>query len=98
MSINQEGGLQMKITLQPQECNGNCSFSGPIIYTKAFGNIFQDETTEIILASMSLIFDLVSKNMADYLQVLTVETSTDNIKFWVIDDGSYVTFLLPEDY
>ena len=88
----------MKITLQPQECNGNCRFCGQIVYTKAFGEVFQDKTIEVIIASMSLIFDLVSKNIADYLQVLTVEANTDKIKFWVIDDGSCVTFLLPEDY
>ncbi len=88
----------MRITLQEQECQGNSLFSGAIVYTKTFGEVFRDKTTEIILASMSLIFDRVSKNIADYLQVLTVETSTDNIRFWVIDDGSCVTFLLPEDY
>ena len=99
MSFNQERMLHMKkITLQPQECIGNSTFSGQIVYTKTFGEVFQDRTAEIIFASMSLIFDLVSKNIADYLQVLTVETKTDNIKFWVIDDGSCVTFLLPEDY
>ena len=88
----------MKIILQPQEVNGNCTFSGQIVYTKAFGEVFQDKTTEVILTSMSLIFERVRKNIADYLQVLTAETNTDTIKFWVIDDGSCVTFLLPEDY
>ena len=88
----------MKITLQPQECNGNCRFCGQIVYTKAFGEVFQDKTFEVILASMSLIFDLVSKNIADYLQVFTVETNTGTIKFWVIDNGSYITYLLPSDY
>ena len=88
----------MKITLQPQECNGNCRFCGQIVYTKAFGEVFQDKTIEVIIVSMSLIFELVINNMADYLQVLTVETNTDKINFWVIDDGSCVTFLLPEDY
>lgn len=88
----------MKITLQPQECNGNCRFCGQIVYTKAFGEVFQDKTIEVIIASMSLIFSLVRKNIADYLQVLTVEINEDTIKFWVIDDGPYVTFLLPEDY
>lgn len=88
----------MRITLQKQECNGSSTFSGQIVYTKAFCEVFQDRTLEVILASMSLIFDLVSKNIADYLQVLTVEINADKIRFWVIDDGSCVTFLLPEDY
>ena len=88
----------MKIILQPQEVNGNCTFSGQIVYTKAFGEVFQDKTMEVILASMSLIFERVRKNIADYLQVLTAKTNTDTIKFWVIDDGSCVTFLLPQDY
>ncbi len=88
----------MKIILQPQEVCGNCSFSGEIFYTKAFGEVFQDKTTEVILASMSLIFERVRKNIADYLQVFTVETDTGTIKFWVIDDDSYITFLLPSDF
>lgn len=88
----------MKIILQPQEVNGNCTFSGQIVYTKAFGEVFQDKTTEVILASMSLIFERVRKNIADYLQVFTVETNTGTIKFWVIDNGSYITYLLPSDY
>ena len=87
-----------KITLQPQECIGNSTFSGQIVYTKAFYEIFQDKTSEVILASMSLIFDLVRMNVADYLQVLTVEINRATTKFWVIDDGEYVTFLLPKDY
>lgn len=56
----------MKITLQPQECNGNCRFCGQMVYTKAFGETFQNRTTDVIIASMSLIFDLVGKNVADY--------------------------------
>lgn len=98
MNSNQERGLQMEITLKGQECEGNYKFNGQIMYTKALGETFQDKTTEVIIASMSLIFNLVSKNIADYLQALTVETGADNIRFWVIDDGSCVTFLLPEDY
>lgn len=88
----------MKIILQPQEVCGNCRFSGAILYTQAFGEVFQDKTTEVILASMSLIFERVRKNIADYLQVFTVETDTGTIRFWVIDDGSYITFLIPSDF
>lgn len=98
MNINLERVTQMKITFKKQECIVNSSFSGQIVYTRAFGETFKEKTTEIIFASMSLIFDLVSKNIADFLQVLTGETKTDNIRFWVIDDDSCVTFLLPEDY
>ena len=87
----------MKIILQPQEVCGRCKFMGTIVYTKAFGEVFQDKTTEVILASMGLIFERVRRNIADYLQVFTVETNTATIKFWVIDDGSYITFLLPSD-
>ena len=88
----------MKITLQPQEVCGNCRFSGAIVFTKAFGEVFQDKTTEVILASMSLIFERVRKNIADYLQVFTVETNTGTIKFWVIDTNEHITFLLASDY
>ena len=88
----------MKIILQEQEVCGNCSFSGQIVYTKAFGEVFKEQTTKIILASMSLIFERVRRGIADYLQVFTVETNTGTIKFWVIDDNDHITFLLPSDY
>lgn len=88
----------MKIILQPQEVCGNCRFSGTIVFTKAFGEAFQDKTTEVILASMGLIFERVRRNIADYLQVFTVETDTGTIKFWVIDSNEYTTFLMPQDY
>lgn len=88
----------MKITIKEQECIGNSKFSGQIVYTKAFEETFQNKTADVILVSMSLIFERVRKNIADYLQVLTAKTNTDTIKFWVIDDGSCVTFLLPQDY
>lgn len=88
----------MKIILQDQEVCGNCSFSGAIVYTKAFGEVFKEQTTKIILASMSLIFERVRRGIADYLQVFTVETNTGIIKFWVIDDNDHITFLLPSDF
>ena len=88
----------MEITLKEQECIGNSKFDGQILYTKTFETVFGDNTIEIIMASMTLILSRVKENIADYLQVLTVQTSTDIIKFWAIDDGSCVVFLLPEDY
>ena len=88
----------MEITLKEQECEGNCKFDGQILYTKSFETVFGDKTTDIIIASMALILSRVKENIADYLQVLTVQTSTDIIKFWVIDYGLCITFLLPEDY
>lgn len=88
----------MKLTLHKQECVGNYKFDGQILYTKSFETVFGDKTTDIIIASMALILSRVKENIADYLQVLTTQISTDIIKFWVIDDGLCVTFLLPEDY
>lgn len=89
---------KIKLTLHQQECIGNSKFDGQILFTRTFEEQFSDKTTEIIVASMALILSRVKENVADYLQVLTVQTSTDIIKFWVIDDGLCVTFLLPEDY
>ena len=88
----------MQLTLHQQECEGNCKFDGQILFTKGFEAQFSDKTTDIIIASMALILSRVKENIADYLQVLTVQTSTDIIKFWAIDAGSCVVFLLPEDY
>lgn len=89
---------KMKLTLHQQECIGNSKFDGQILFTRTFEEQFSDKTTDIIIASMALILSRVKENIADYLQVLTVQTSTDIIKFWAIDDGSCVVFLLPEDY
>lgn len=89
---------KMKLTLHQQECIGNSKFDGQILFTRTFEEQFSDKTTEIIMASMTLILSRVKENIADYLQVLTVQTGADIIQFWVIDDGSCVTFLLPEDY
>ena len=97
MNIKWEGAIQMKITLKEQECIGNSSFSGQIVYTRAFRETFREKTTEIILASMGLILNRVNTIGADYLQVLTAETDNGEIKFWVISD-EITTFLLPSDY
>ena len=88
----------MQLTLHQQECEGNYKFDGQILYTKSFETVFGDKTTDIIIASMALILSRVKENIADYLQVLTVQSATDIIKIWAIDDGPCVTFLLPEDY
>lgn len=88
----------MKITLKPQECSGQYLFDGKIVFTRNFGNVFQEKTTEVILASMSIILELVRKNRADYFQVLEVETDTFKGNIWIIDNVDYVTALMPEDY
>ena len=85
----------MKITLQPQECSGQYLFDGKIVFTRNFGNVFQEKTTEVILASMSIILELVRKNRADYFQVLEVETDTFKGNIWIIDNVDYVTALMP---
>ena len=41
-----------------------------------------------------MIHELALDGGADYFQVLTY----NGIKYWVIDDVSVVTFLMPEDY
>lgn len=97
MNIKWEGAIQMKITLKEQECIGNSSFSGQIFYTRAFGEIFKEKTTAVILTSMGLILNRVRSIGADYLQVLIAETGDSKIKFWVISD-EVTTFLLPSDY
>ena len=90
--------ISMKITLKPQERSGQYRFDGKIVFTRNFGNILKDKTTEVILASMSLILELARKNMADYFQVLEVETDTFKGNIWIIDSVDYVTALMPEDY
>ena len=86
----------LDVILRPQEEPSNAKFNNPVIMTRGFNATF--EPSSILLATTTLtkiIQDRVnSVEGADYLQVAMF----DNIKFWIIDDGSYVTFLLPSEY
>lgn len=94
--MNVINSFQTSMTLKPQECSGNYKFSGRVVMTSSFVMEFGDLAGEIAInALMKVIAERVhSSEGADYLQVLSYE----GITFWIIDDVSVVTVLLPEDY
>lgn len=86
----------LDITLMEQEEPTNAQFSNPLVMTKGFDESFQPISPMVALSTLEKIHDerVNSLKGADYLQVCYFR----NKKFWVIDDGSFVTFLLPEEY
>lgn len=92
--IKEERKINMNIILKNQECTGDYRFNGTVYMTSGFQNIFGAASLFIVLEALRLINDRIRTTGADYLQVLFC----DDIKFWVIDDVTHVTFLLPEEY
>ena len=89
----------MKIELLPQECEGTYKFNGQIVYTRGIESEFGDLVFKLIADTMQLLKPLISKNKADYLQVVIAELENGRkIRVWVIDDVTHVTFLLPCEY
>ena len=89
----------MNLKLLPQECNGTYQFNGQIVYTKGIENEFGELVFKLIADTMQLLKPLISKNKADYLQVIIAELENGRrIKVWIIDDVSHITFLLPCEY
>ncbi|SDZ27158.1 hypothetical protein SAMN05660462_02473 [Proteiniborus ethanoligenes] len=84
------------IKLEPQEQPCGARFNNQVVMTKGFNELFEPFSSLIALTTLQKIIKerVNSKEEADYLQVAMCQ---DN-KFWVIDDGSYVTFLLPSEY
>ena len=85
----------MNIKLLPQEKTGDSKFDSPIYMTNGFQTAFTTKAALVVNAAITEIQRLVnSKEGADYFQSFIA----DHIKFWVIDDGDHITFLLPEEY
>ncbi|TJX12985.1 hypothetical protein E9840_11185 [Tissierella creatinini] len=85
----------LDIKLDEQECPSGAKFNNQIVITQGFLETFKNAHLLAVNTIMKILDERVnSETGADYLQV----AHFDNTKFWVIDDGSYVTFLLPEEY
>ena len=84
----------MDLILKKQEVKGNYQFNGQIFMTKGFQVQFGEKATSIVFEAMELIRKRITKEGADYLQVFMC----DNVRFWVIDDITHISFLLPEEY
>ncbi len=94
--MNEINSFQTSLTLKPQEYGGNYKFSSQVVMTSSFVMEFGNLAEKIAInALIKVIAERVkSSEGADYLQVLSYGGTT----FWVIDDVSVVTVLLPEDY
>ncbi|MGB4590236.1 MAG: hypothetical protein WBI17_13550 [Clostridiaceae bacterium] len=88
--------LLSTLELLPQECGGEYKFSSAIYMTRGFLNAFQNDAETIVIQSLELIRSTYLNDPlgADYLQVFLC----GNIRFWIIDDISAITCLLPEEY
>jgi len=100
---------EASITIPPQEeMSGIRShyFSGNVVVTSNFARIFGEDGENnmfwVILETLTKIHKMVLTETVDYFQVGIYEHSYDSsvksMKFWIIDDESVVTFLMPEDY
>lgn len=80
-------------TRKPEETPGTHRFDSRTVMTKA---LEYNTTHEERIQLMQLLRrDIESNEGLDYLQVFE---GSDGRVVWVIDDGSYVTWLLPSDY
>ena len=86
----------INIQLLPQESPCNARFDSPVYMTCGFQSEFGGLSPVIVQNTLHKIKNerVESDSGADYLQVCT----SNNIRYWVIDSESYVTFLLPHEY
>lgn len=79
------------------------TFNRPTVMTRNFCDTMGGEMLATMLAAQSLkmiLKDKLKNSGTDYLRVIEMVDEKGDVynKFWAIDDGSYVTFLMPEDY
>jgi hypothetical protein len=80
------------IKLLPQEKEDSYQFSGKFVATR---NAIEKFGEPVIFAAYAMLQkEVTRKGGLDYLQVFEI----DGQRLWFIDDVSYVTCLLPEDY
>lgn len=86
----------MNITLLPQEHPCNARFDSPFYLTKGFKSEFGDLAPVIAITALFKILTerVQNETGADYLQVIEYNKK----RFWVMDNGSYISFLLPNEY
>ena len=84
------------ITLMPQEEACSSKFNGNLVMTRGFDRTFEPSSILLAISTLRKIIEerVNTAEGADYLQIGYFE----NKKFWIIDDGDYVTFLLPEEH
>ena len=81
-----------RITLLPQEGEGDCKFAGRLVATRAAHELLGELSVTAALGVVKK--QVVLQGGLSYLQILDV----DGQRLWIIDDGEVVTALLPSDY
>lgn len=91
--------LQGKVILNPQENEGSYTWTGIDSYmTQGFHHTFGEEAPLIAFTAVALILETYSDN-ADYFQTFYYEyPDGKKVKFWIINDVSHYTALLPSEY
>ena len=80
-------------TRKPEETPGTHRFARQRVATSAL--LATIDRSELYALNRLLDQAIVEHDGLDYLQVFE---SDSGLKVWVIDDGSYVTWMLPSDY
>lgn len=80
-------------TRKPQEVEGSHRFNSRTVITRAAQAAIT--SAELLHLSTMLRQAITESDGLDYLQVFECD---DGRVIWCIDDGDYVTWLLPEDY
>ena len=91
--------LNIEIILKEQEQEEGVpkeNFARDVAATKVIVEAFGSLTEAVVFATLEKIINerVNSESGADYIQIVTI----GEVSFWVIDDGSVVTFLFPEEY
>lgn len=83
------------VKLNPHEQPCNAKFNNPVFMTRGFNASFEPSSHLLAYYTLQKIIEerVNSEEGADYLQVALYQSK----KFWIIDDGRYITFLMPED-
>lgn len=84
------------LKLKQQECDGDYKFSSKAYMTRGFIEEFGEGAATVAIGALDKVLTeyVYSQIGADYLQVFEYS----GVKFWLIDDITHITFLLPEEY
>ncbi|MCR3922830.1 MAG: hypothetical protein NUK65_10005 [Firmicutes bacterium] len=84
------------VQLLPQEESTKATFTGQLVMARGFIEKFSPNESQVAIQALVKIIGqrVESEEGADYFQAAVFNGE----KFWVIDDGSMVTYLLPEEY
>ena len=71
----------------------------PQVITRGFQCAFGEAARDIAHRLLVLLkLEVLENGPIDYFQIFSISANAVTEKVWVIDDGSSVTVLLPEDY